>query len=290
MDLAYAVPSDPGYGTRPHPCLHDPVLFVTNLPAFVSDETLASALVGYGPFRPKILRDGMQATVAGAIEFRYLEKGLFPCVFVCVFLPIFIFCPSAEKALAVLQARSIPNTNPPVSLVLSPFPPTSPSVPLPPPAAHPRIVKHLPAGYSDSQLYDLFRPFGALASVRAHTQFGADTGVVEFWNEDDARQAEEAMHCADVEGQNIAVHIYTPRRASGSLVDFNIAAPAFVPTSSQFGTFSAQVCLVLRAMIGKADRVGHSTRHRHHDLHHSLLSDHQDHLSMALGNKFSSLR
>ena len=130
MDLAYAVPSDPGYGTRPHPCLHDPVLFVTNLPAFVSDETLASALVGYGPFRPKILRDGMQATVAGAIEFRYLEKGLFPCVFVCVFLPIFIFCPSAEKALAVLQARSIPNTNPPVSLVLSPFPPTSPSVPL----------------------------------------------------------------------------------------------------------------------------------------------------------------
>lgn len=203
---------------------------------------------------------------------------------------IFILCLSAEKALAVLQARSIPNTNPPVSLALSPFPPTSPSVPLPPPAAHPRIVKHLPPGYSDSQLYDLFRPFGALASVRAHTQFGADTGVIEFWNEDDARQAEEAMHCADVEGQNIAVQIYTPRRASGSLVDFNIAAPAFVPTNSQFGTFSAQVCLVSRAMIGKADCVGHSTRHRHHDLHHSLLSDHQDHLSMALGNRFSSLR
>ena len=86
MDLAYAVPSDPGYGSRPHPCLHDPVLFVTNLPAFVSDETLASALVGYGPFRPKIIRDGMQATVAGAIEFRYLEKGLFPSVFVCVYI------------------------------------------------------------------------------------------------------------------------------------------------------------------------------------------------------------
>ncbi|KAF5357025.1 hypothetical protein D9756_006674 [Leucocoprinus leucothites] len=221
MDLAYTVLPEQAYGPQPHPYLHEPVLFVSNLPAYVSDESLATALVGYGPFRPKIMRDGIQATtVSGAIEFRYLEK--------------------AEKALAVLQARSIPNTQPPVPLVLSPFPPTNPPTPLPPPAAHPRLVKHLPPGYEDSQLYDLFRPFGALASVRAHTQFGADTGVIEFWSEDDARQAEEAMHCADVEGQNIAVQIYTPRRASGTVADFNAAAPTFVPASPQFGTFSAQ--------------------------------------------------
>lgn len=151
---------------------------------------------------------------------------------------------TAEKALAVLQARSIPNINPPTPLVLSPFPPTNPPTHLPPPAAHPRLIKHLPPGYTDSQLYDLFRPFGALASVRAHTQFGPDTGVVEFWSEDDARQAEEAMHCADVEGQNIAVQLYTPRRASGTVADFNAAAPTFVPTSPQFGSFQPQVCFI----------------------------------------------
>lgn len=150
-------------------------------------------------------------------------------------------CPTAEKALAVLQARSIPDTSPPAPLVISPFPPTNPPTPLPPPAAHPRLIKHLPPGYTDSQLYDIFRPFGALASVRAHTQFGTDTGVVEFWSEDDARQAEEAMHCADVEGQNIAVQIYTPRRASGTVADFNAAAPTFVPASPQFGSFPAQI-------------------------------------------------
>ncbi|KXN81675.1 Polyadenylate-binding protein, cytoplasmic and nuclear [Leucoagaricus sp. SymC.cos] len=220
MDLAYAVPHEQAYGPQPHPYLQEPVLFVSNLPAYISDETLATAFVGYGPFRPKIIRDGIQAMVSGAIEFRFLEK--------------------AEKALAVLQARSIPTTTPPVLLVLSPFPPANPPTPLPPPAAHPRLVKQLPPGCTDSQLYDLFRPFGALASVRAHTQFGADTGVVEFWNEEDARQAEEAMHCADVEGQNIAVQIYQPRRASGTTADFNAAAPTFVPASPQFGTFSAQ--------------------------------------------------
>lgn len=81
MDLAYAVPHEQAYGPQPHPYLHDPVLFVTNLPAYVSDESLATTLVGYGPFRPQILRDGMQATVSGSIEFKYLEKGKFVRVF-----------------------------------------------------------------------------------------------------------------------------------------------------------------------------------------------------------------
>lgn len=158
---------------------------------------------------------------------------------------------TAEKALAVLQARSVPNTNPPASLVLSPFPPSNPPTALPPPNALPRLIKQLPPGFTDSQLYDIFRPFGALASVRAHTQFGADTGVVEFWSEDDARQAEEAMHCAEVEGHNIAVQIYTPRRASGTVADFNAAAPTFVPVSPQFTTFSSplQVCHHSRGLV-----------------------------------------
>ncbi|TFY56726.1 hypothetical protein EVJ58_g7457, partial [Rhodofomes roseus] len=85
-----------------------------------------------------------------------------------------------------------------------------------------------------SQLYDLFRPYGALASVRTQSPFGKDTGVVEYWREDDAREAEEAMHCADVEGQNIAVQVYQPRRAGVAASEFNATAPSFVPTGSVF--------------------------------------------------------
>jgi polyadenylate-binding protein len=77
MDFAYSVPHGQAFGPQPHPYLQDPVLFISNLPAYVSDEALATALVGYGPFRPKILRDGIQPIIAGSIEFRYLEKGEF---------------------------------------------------------------------------------------------------------------------------------------------------------------------------------------------------------------------
>lgn len=97
-------------------------------------------------------------------------------------------------------------------------------------------MKHLPSGYTDSQLYDVFRPYGALASVRTQAPFGKDTGVVEFWREEDARDAEEAMHCAEIEGQNIAVQVYQPRRAGvgAAMPEFNVAAPAFVPSGSVF--------------------------------------------------------
>ena len=131
--------------------------------------------------------------------------------------------------MATLQGRPIPLLQPPVQLILSPYPSTTPPTPLPPPSAQPRLVKHLPPGYTDSQLYDLFRPFGALASVRTQVGFGKDTGVVEFWRGEDAREAEEAMHCADVEGQNIAVQIYMPKKAGATMSEFNVAAPTFVP-------------------------------------------------------------
>lgn len=150
----------------------------------------------------------------------------------------------AEKALATLQSRPLPGLVPPVPLVLSPYPPTNPPTPLPPPSALPRLVKHLPIGYTDSQLYDIFRPFGALASVRMQ-HLGVDTGLVQFWNEDDARQAEEAMHCADVQNQNIAVQVYQPRRtASGGHGEFNPSAPSFVPSGSIYYPTPAQASQV----------------------------------------------
>ena len=140
---------------------------------------------------------------------------------------------SAETALATLQGRPIPGLSPPIVLVLSPYPPTTPPTPLPPPSASPRLVKHLPPNFTDHQLFDLFRSFGALASVRAQTSFGHDTGLVEFWREEDARRGEEALHCAEIEGQNIAVQLYN-RRGSGVLSEFSPRAPPFVPSGSAY--------------------------------------------------------
>ncbi|KAJ6472653.1 hypothetical protein DFH09DRAFT_1380395 [Mycena vulgaris] len=217
MESEYQMPQEPdSYGPQPHPILHEPLLYISNIPPYVSDENIALAFVSCGPFRPKIPRDGSNNPLSGTIEFKFIEK--------------------AEKALATLQSRPLPGLHPPVPLVLSPYPPTSPPTPLPPPSALPRLVKHLPAGYTDSQLYDIFRPFGALASARTPTHFGVDTGMVEFWNEDDARQAEEAMHFADVQGHNIAVQVYQPRRTSGGAVaEFSANAPSFVPSGSMYG-------------------------------------------------------
>ena len=113
--------------------------------------------------------------------------------------------------------------------MLSPFPPSDPPTPIPPPLALPRLVKHLPPGTTDAFLFDLFRPFGPIAAVRNQGSFGPDTGVIEYWNEDDAKRAEEAMHCAEVGGNNIAVQVYQPRR--GAHVDFNASAAPFIPSA-----------------------------------------------------------
>jgi polyadenylate-binding protein len=140
-----------------------------------------------------------------------------------------------------------------VTLTLSPYPPTTPPTPLPPPNALPRLVKQLPEPYSDSQLYDTFRPFGSLASVRVNTSFGPDTAVIEYWNEEEARNAEETMHCSEIEGNMIAVALFDPtrRHPGAAMADFvpggvghqmeqqaqgtvsqaghNVNAPIFVP-------------------------------------------------------------
>lgn len=205
---------------HPHPYLHEPLLYISNIPHYVTDEQIASSFINCGPFRPNIPRDEGNNTLSGTIEFKAIEK--------------------AEKALTTLQSRPLPGLNPPVLLVLSPYPPTNPLTSLPPPSALPRLVKHLPLGFTDSQLYDIFRPFGALASVRTQTPFGPDTGTVEFWDENDARAAESSMHCAEISGQNIAVQIYQSRRTSGNISDFNTNAPTFVPSGSVYNSYSPQ--------------------------------------------------
>ena len=61
----------------PHPYLREPLLFVTNLAANVSDADLARAFESCVPFRPNISRDGSGHPLSGTIEFKELEKGVF---------------------------------------------------------------------------------------------------------------------------------------------------------------------------------------------------------------------
>jgi polyadenylate-binding protein len=109
--------------------------------------------------------------------------------------------------------------------------------------AQPRLVKQLPEDVMDNELYDLFRPFGTLASVRTQAGFGPGTAVVEFFHEDEAQIAEETIHCSDVRGQMIAVQLYQPnRRGGGAYSEFSPNAPAFVPSHAMVpGPFSGPV-------------------------------------------------
>jgi polyadenylate-binding protein len=63
-------------GPQLHPYLHEPLLYITNLPPYITDENLATAFASCAPFRPNIPRDGTNKPLSGTIEFKYLEKGL----------------------------------------------------------------------------------------------------------------------------------------------------------------------------------------------------------------------
>ena len=44
-------------GPHPHPYLHDPLLYITGIPAYITDEALAVTFLTCGPLRPKIQRE-----------------------------------------------------------------------------------------------------------------------------------------------------------------------------------------------------------------------------------------
>lgn len=62
-------------GLRPHPYIEQPLLFLSNLPPFVSDHDLAKALVEVSPFKPNLQRDGSPNPVSGEILFRFVGTG-----------------------------------------------------------------------------------------------------------------------------------------------------------------------------------------------------------------------
>lgn len=76
MASGYASIPQEGAEPQQHPYLHEPLLYMSNLPPYVSDENLAVALQTCAPFRLNIGRDGTNRPLTGTIEFRYLEKGV----------------------------------------------------------------------------------------------------------------------------------------------------------------------------------------------------------------------
>ena len=132
----------------------------------------------------------------------------------------------AEKALATVNGKPIPGVHPPTALNLEAFPPHLSPRSRPNPTARPRVVSNLPPNFTDSRLFDIFRGYGPISSARLQPNLGPDIAVIEFWREDDARRAEETMHCSEVDDCSITVHVYQPPRKN----EFSVNAPPFIPS------------------------------------------------------------
>ena len=81
MTSHYNPPPDDPYEPiepQPHPYLHEPLLYISGLPHYVTDENLALAFSTCAPFRPRIPRDDTTKQLSGTIEFKTLDKGLTP--------------------------------------------------------------------------------------------------------------------------------------------------------------------------------------------------------------------
>jgi polyadenylate-binding protein len=81
MASQYPPPPDDSYESpepQPHPYLHEPILYISSLPHYVTDENLAIAFSTCAPFRPRIDRADTTKPLSGMIEFRVLDKGVPP--------------------------------------------------------------------------------------------------------------------------------------------------------------------------------------------------------------------
>ena len=112
---------------------------------------------------------------------------------------------SAEKALATLHLRPFPNIEPPVPLILSIT--LNRALHSPPQCIYPRLIRPLPADYDNLELYDLFRPFGPVASAQVESGLG---GIVQFWKEEDACEAELNVKQILPRGQEITIQAFDP--------------------------------------------------------------------------------
>ncbi|PWN38032.1 uncharacterized protein FA14DRAFT_142799 [Meira miltonrushii] len=200
-----------------NPYLTTPSLYIHDLDANISDKELASAIFAAClPVRLHIDRnvEGEGQRLKGSVEFQTLEK--------------------AERAFATVQS-------PQLSINEDPSQDQKPS-------AKPRLIKQLPHGTEDSDVFDLFRPFGPLHSATRivtnpaghHTGFRG-MAVVVYYDEEDAQRAQTEMHCAEVDGKSISVTIdnVAKRPSAPQGTNFSASAAPFVPGGGSFSSMSA---------------------------------------------------
>ncbi|KAJ7694899.1 hypothetical protein B0H17DRAFT_1199047 [Mycena rosella] len=207
-----AASSSPSYSWPPHPYLHTSFLFIGHLPSHVSEKNIK-----------QIFQDPeLRATLSFNRSKNRRKRGaLRPRV-------DFPDLNSAEKALATLHLRPIPNLEPPVILKFC----TTANLKAfeaPDPAVFPRVIKTLPAGCSEATLYDALRPYGPLYSVRIDPIAG---GLVQFWTEDNAQDAEI---CLVVAQPKMVLQAYDPCSLFCSNISFGLNATALRSYFDEFG-------------------------------------------------------
>ena len=62
---------------EPHPYLHEPVLHISGLPSYVTDDEIAVVFQPCAKFRLKINRQESHQELCGTIEFQFLDRGHF---------------------------------------------------------------------------------------------------------------------------------------------------------------------------------------------------------------------
>ncbi|BGP15695.1 hypothetical protein JCM10213_006135 [Rhodosporidiobolus nylandii] len=220
-----AVPAPPH---KPHPYLTAPVLFCSGFPSSTANEDLVDALRECLKCRLALSRsEDPTAPASGKIEFESLEK--------------------AELALATVNGQRLPGGG---VLDLS-FSPTSPPSP---PSSTPRLIKQLPFTLTPSELFALCRPYGPIHSLTLllappppHAPPGSlpkfrGHATVAYYAEDDAQAMQEALHFAEVGGQNVAVSVWDEKRAERNRArrsDVSAGTPQRSPAQQQ-GAFEQQ--------------------------------------------------
>ncbi|KAJ6555097.1 hypothetical protein DFH09DRAFT_573602 [Mycena vulgaris] len=203
-------------GFLPHPYLRVSSLFIGHLPSHVSVENIK-----------QILDDShLQATVSFNRNKNRRKRGALP--------PRVDFpdLNSAEKALAILHRRPIPNSEPPIVLEFTASVNLKP-LEVPDPSASPRLIKVLPAGCTEATLYDSLRRYGPLYSVRLDPIAG---GLVQFWDEKQARDAEICLLAAQ---PKLVLKAYDPCSLFCSNISLDLNAAALRTYFAEFGTIAS---------------------------------------------------
>lgn len=125
---------------------------------------------------------------------------LFFDLYVTWLLMIFFWCTSRKG----IDNSSIPNLNIHPLVLLEISKDVNKAYDLFPPEEKQRWITPLPSEYNESQLYDLLHPFGPISSIHIDKNLG---GVVQFWTEDDACNAEKNLTGTTLPGQTFPLTI-----------------------------------------------------------------------------------